>query len=594
MPSPRYQTFSASMMEENVIYAQQIITKWDLDSSSYTKIDYLFTGDRQQAREFVKAVKALQTAMHFFVSEKSSSDILIRAQNLMQMAMKRLEKEFYQILSTKRDSLNPESVSSRSSSRPRSSVSDYDDGSSEEEDLSFASSPSETERASEMAMADLKAIADCMISSGYGKECVKIYKIIRRSIVDKTLYYLRVEKFTFSQVSKMDWEVLEPKIKSWLSAVKVAVKTLFNGERLLCDHVFSASEKIRDSVFSEIAKDGALTLFVFPELVSKCKKSPEKMFRILDLYDAISEMWPETESIFSSELTSAVRSQAVASFVKLGEAVRTMLSDFEAAIQKDVSKSPIIGGCVHPLTRYVMNYLVFLSDYSGALSDIVADWPLSVQTPFPESYYSSPLADETSAVSERFAWLVLVLLCKLDGKAELYKEVSLSYLFLANNLSYVVSKVRSSNLKIILGEEWLTKHETKVKQYAGNYERMAWSKAILALPENPMADISLEAAKECFKRFNLGFEEAFRKQTSWVVPDPKLRNDIKISVAKKLTPAYRTFYEKYRGMLRGLDSVVKFAPDDVSNYLSDMFNGTGVLGSTSSYSSAASSPSRSR
>nr|DAD43207.1 TPA_asm: hypothetical protein HUJ06_001437 [Nelumbo nucifera] len=34
-------------------------------------------------------------------------------------------------------------------------------------------------------MSDLKSIANCMISSGYGKECVKIYKIIRKSIVDE-------------------------------------------------------------------------------------------------------------------------------------------------------------------------------------------------------------------------------------------------------------------------------------------------------------------------------------------------------------------------------------------------------------------------
>uniref|UniRef100_A0A5B7BBT8 Exocyst subunit Exo70 family protein n=1 Tax=Davidia involucrata TaxID=16924 RepID=A0A5B7BBT8_DAVIN len=592
--TPRH-TFSASIMEENVEIAESIITKWDVEASTYSKVDSLFAEERTEAKEFLRSVKELQTAMHFFLSENSSSEKLVRAQNLMQIAMKRLEKEFYQILSTNRNFLDPESVSSRSSlASARSSTSDFEDYASEDElQVAGSNSISEVERVSEIAMSDLKAIADCMISSGYTKECVKIYKIMRKSIVDESLYYLGVERLSFSQIQKMDWEVLELKIKNWLNAVKTAVKTLFHGERILCDHVFSTSAKIRESCFAEISKENAITLFAFPELVAKCKKSPEKMFRTLDLYESIADLWPELESIFSFESTSVVRSQAVASLVKLGEAVRIMLSDFETAIQKDSSKSPAPGGGVHPLTRYVMNYVVFLSDYSGILCDIVADWPLSVQSPLPESYFSSPSSDDspTSAISVRLAWLILVLLCKLDGKAELYKDVSLSYLFLANNLNYVVSKARTSNLKLLIGDDWLMKHETKVRQYGANYERMGWSKVMSSLPENLAANISPDAAKECFKKFNSTFGEAYRKQTSWIIAEPKLRDEIKISVAKKLVPPYTEFYDKYQMLFRrevGVESLVRFTPDDLGNYLSDLFHGPGVSGSTSSSSSSSS------
>ncbi|KAK9086996.1 hypothetical protein Syun_029390 [Stephania yunnanensis] len=86
---------------------------------------------------------------------------------------------------------------------------------------------------------DLKMIAECMISLGYSKECVKIYKIIRKSIIDEGLYRLGIERLSSHQIQKMEWEVLEVKIKSWLGAMKVAVNTLFAGERFLCDFVFS-------------------------------------------------------------------------------------------------------------------------------------------------------------------------------------------------------------------------------------------------------------------------------------------------------------------------------------------------------------------
>ncbi|BAT95228.1 hypothetical protein VIGAN_08191000 [Vigna angularis var. angularis] len=49
-------------------------------------------------------------------------------------------------------------------------------------------------------------------------------------------------------------EVLELKIKKWLNAVKVAVGTLFHGERILADHVFSSNpeKRISKSWFAEI------------------------------------------------------------------------------------------------------------------------------------------------------------------------------------------------------------------------------------------------------------------------------------------------------------------------------------------------------
>ncbi|PON89564.1 Exocyst complex protein [Trema orientale] len=589
-PSPTHRSFSDSIMEENIEIAQSLIQKWDSND-----VAYLFSGDRQEARQYLNAVKDLQSSMHYFISQSTGSENLVRAQILMQAAMKRLQKEFYQILSSNRQYLDPESVSNHSSRASTiSSLSDFEDE-LEDELRATTESISEVERVSMAAMADLKSIADCMISSGYGKECVKIYNIIRKSIVDEGLYHLGVEKMTNSQIQKTEWDVLELKIKSWLNAVKVAVKTLFYGERILCDHVFSASASIRESCFSEIVGEGANALFGFPEMVAKTKKSPEKMFRTLDLYEAISDLWPEIDSIFSYESTSAVRSHAVNSLVRLGEAVRTILADFESAITKDTSKAPVQGGGVHPLTRYVMNYIAFLADYGELLADIVADWPLAVNSPLPESYFGSPDSDHdgslSSSISVRMAWLVLVLLCKLDGKAELYRDVSLSYLFLANNLQYVVVKVRNSNLRLLLGEDWVAKHEEKVKQYASNYERVGWSKVFAALPEDPTAEISTDMAKNYFRRITAAFEEAYRKQTAWVVPDPNLRDEVKVSVARKLVTPYRAYYEKHRvGLVRecGSDALVRYAPENIDNYLSDLFFGAGSVGGSVSSSSSSS------
>ncbi|MCL7023151.1 hypothetical protein MKW94_006626 [Papaver nudicaule] len=584
------------MMEENIDNAELLINKWNLQASTgFATTSSLFYDDRKEAKDFISCVKDLQRAMRFFIQpENSNSVLMVKSQKLMQTAMKRLEKEFYQILAANRDRLDPESISGHGSEKSRGGSSttseDYDEeveSSDEDEIQRLSDSINEVEQVSTVAMNDLKMISDCMISSGYGKEVVRIYKIIRKSIVDEGLYKLGLERLTAAQINKMDWEMLDFKIKNWVYAVKIAVKTLFLGERILCDYVFT-SETSRESCFTAITKDSALELFQFPELVAKGKKSPEKMFRILDLYDAISELWPEIEAIFWYQSMSNIRAQAVSSLLKLGESVRAMLTDFEAAIQKDSSKALVLGGGIHPLTRYVMNYVCFLSDYTGILSDIVADWPLPMHTSLPESYFDSSLDTEddgASSIGVRFAWLILVLLCKLDGKTSLYKDVPLSYLFLANNLNYVVSKVRSSNLRFLLGEDWISKHEVKVKQYSLNYERMGWSKVLSSLPADPTASIPLDATKECLSSFNTAFETAYRTQSSWVVTDSKLRDEIKISICRKIVPVYREFYDTNRAALSGernVEALIRYSPDDLSNYLSDLFYGMKVSGTGSS------------
>ncbi|KAK9169172.1 hypothetical protein Syun_001312 [Stephania yunnanensis] len=582
-----------------------MIHKWNPEASTFGKVTSLFYNSRREAKEFIKIVRDLQRAMEFLASQNSNSAELVRAQNLMQIAMKRLQKELYQILSTNRTPLDPESISGRSSltsedrSR-RTSVSDFDEdelGSVEFDEIQgVGDSITEVGGVFALAMTDLKAIADCMISTGYGKECVQIYKIIRKSIVDEGLYRLGVERLSPREVQKLNWDVLNLKINNWLNAVKIAVKTLFKGERILCDHVFSASEFIRESCFNEISREGAIMLFQFPELVVKGKKSHEKLFRSLDFYDSIAILWQEIESTFSFESTSIVRSQAMSSLIKLSESVRSMLSEFESTIQKDSRKSLVQGGGIHPLTRQTMDNMCLLADYTGPLSDILSTEASSpTGPPLPESYFTNPSTSD-DPVRLRFAWLILVLLCKLDGKADRYKDSALSYLFLANNFKYVVTKVRTSNLKVILRDDWITAHEQKLKLYSTSYVRMGWSEVVSSLPtssDDGEISISVVEAKRCLERFNAAFEATCRFQASWVIPDDKLRDEIKASICMKIGLAYGVFLDKFGGAfdMNGVNksSLVRYDTGYLGNYISDLFYGTGVSGASSSHSSSSSS-----
>ncbi|EPS71941.1 hypothetical protein M569_02816 [Genlisea aurea] len=589
--SPDHRAFSEVVLLEDVDSAESVIARWDLDAHK-EKFSPLFAGDREDAKVFLQAVNGLQNAMRVYLKHHSSSGNLVRAQRLMQVAIKRLEKEFHVVLSANRKNLDLESSSSSRSAR--SGVPDEE----ESEEGGGTPTKSGSEKSADLAVADLRSIAECMIGCGYGKECVKIYKLIRKSIVDEALHFLGIEKLNHSQMQKMEWNVLDVKIKNWIRGVKSAVKVLFHGEKILCDTVFAASEKLAESCFADISSDAAVSMFSFAENFGRSKKilSPEKIFRALDLYQAISELRPEIDAIFWHESQLPVKTEASAALKKLGEAVKLMLAQLETAIEKDSSKTPP-GGGVHPLTRYVMNYLTFLGDYTETFSDIISDWSANQETPLPESFFSSPTAGvgqedpSSSTITPRLAWLILVLLCKLDGKAKLYDDVALSYLFLANNLNYVISKVRDSNLGLLMGADWILRNRSKVTRYLSKFERMGWTAVISSLPTNLTADIPPDQLKEHFKQFNRNFEEAYKKQSSWVIPDSEVRDRVKISLQKEIVNSYRIFYEKHHhgGGDRGM---VRYIPEDLDNYLSDLFfpaaSGGGI--STGAHSSGHKSP----
>ncbi|KAH7656870.1 Exocyst complex component Exo70 protein [Dioscorea alata] len=554
--SPSRQTFSATMMDENIVLTESIIKRWDPSTNLEARMTSLFRSDKREAGLLLRAVADLQRAMLFFSSDELAGDpavrsrALVRAQALMQAAIRRLELELELLLSSSPDPL--ESISARTSS------SSGNDELSDEEKISSASD-------AVPAANDLRAISEAMIAAGYGKEYVRIYKTHRKSIVDEGLYRLGFERLSSSQIQKLDWDILELKIKSWLRATGPAIQTLFSGELTLAEHVFSGSNSILESCFADITRDAATALLSFPDSIAKTKSTPEKLFRILDLYDTISTLLPSIKSLFSLESTTSVLSQTLTSLQKLEETANSLLADFEALIQKDASRSAVSGGGVHPLTRYVINYLVFLGDYKLPLANILANSnPSSPQDPgLEESSLSSPMA-------KRISWLVFVLLCKLDGKAEAYKHVGQSYLFLANNLHYIVNKINESELKEILGDEWLQRRSAKVRHYMGNYERLVWATVAAAIPAVGVATAA--EAGESMKAFNAAFEEASRNQGEWVVVDKTARDEVRASAVRMVVPAYRGFYWRCRELLGGSagSAVVRYSPEDVRNRIEEL------------------------
>ncbi|CAH8354712.1 unnamed protein product [Eruca vesicaria subsp. sativa] len=570
-PSIPKKGFDSSEIDRTIDNAAEIIEKWNTEYVTTTKFYSLFCESKKEAKKFLKGVKDIQNAMDSLIKEDPHSENLLRAQKLMQIAMKRLQSEFYQILSMNRAHLDPETVST------------YGEDVRHEYRL-VGDSIFDVEEVSKNSMKELKSIAECMIAAGYAKECASTYKSFRKSIVDEGIYRLGVEKISSSKVKKMPCEVVEMKMRTWIDAVNVAMKTLFTGEKTLCDDVFEGSVSLRESCFRDISKEGALLLLGLPEsLAVRDKKSPnpKKIFSLLDMYVTITDNLPAIESIFSFQSVSAVRSQALNSLNRLSESILSHLVDFESEIRKDSSKTVVPGGDVHPMTISAMDHLIRLAEYNGSLVNILKGSSSSAKALLPKSYFNVTHESEGSEVRVRFAWMILVLLCKIDGKAEMYKDFSVQYLFLANNLHHVASRARSSTgLKHLLGDEWIARHFEKVRQFARSYERLAWEPLASMCPGEKV-EMSPEEAKRQLEMFSECFENTCESQSTCVVSDQKLLEEMRSSIVGKLLPVYRDFYNAHVNsvMLAGMEGGwnVRYTPEDVGKYLSELFNGKDVL-----------------
>ncbi|XVF74287.1 hypothetical protein PTKIN_Ptkin13bG0098100 [Pterospermum kingtungense] len=600
--------------------AEKIILRWDSTASEEARERMIFETDRQEADLYLQAVDEIQRSLSNTSistspnnSYNAASDDQSKVNTTIQIAMARLEDEFRNILITHASALETDSLfdpASSSTSTPSHHDLEEDDSFSNEggsnsnsnnnllqlqhcessDSSSYRSTSSirEVDLMPVEAICDLQAIATRMISSGYLRECIQVYGSVRKSAVDSSFRKLGIEKLSIGDIQRLEWESLESKIRRWIRAAKVCVRILFASEKKLCEQIFeSVGTDIDDACFMETVKGPAIQLFNFAEAISISRRSPEKLFKILDLHDALMDLLPDIESVFDSKSSDSIRVQAAEILSRLAEAVRGILSEFENAVLREPSRVPVPGGTIHPLTRYVMNYISLISDYKQTLIELIMSKPSTgsrysgdPSTPdmeFAELEGKTPLA-------LHLIWIIVVLQFNLDGKSRHYRDASLAHLFMMNNVHYIVQKVKGSpELREMIGDDYLRKLTGKFRQAATSYQRAAWVSVLYCLRDEGLhasggfsSGVSKSALRERFKTFNAMFEEVHRTQSTWLIPDAQLREELRISISEKLIPAYRSFLGRFRSHIESgkhPENYIKYSVEDLETAVLDFFEG---------------------
>ncbi|XP_074560950.1 exocyst complex component EXO70B1-like [Curcuma longa] len=604
------------VVEADLEASERLILRWDSTASSAGEERMLFDGrDRSDVERYLHAVDEIRRSIKEPIAagspRRSSSS---SSENAIQIAMVRLEDEFRNLLLSRATEIDVEALVDLSSLSMNSAsgegigdLSDVEgggDASGESESVSGSrrirrssigsmTSIREIDLLPADAVDDLRSIAERMIDAGFGRECIQAYAGVRKTAVDVWLRLLGVEKLSIGEVQRLEWDALEAKIRRWIRAARICVWIVFASERRLCERIFEGRGIADDAPFTETVKGAAIQLFGFAEAISIGRRSPEKLFKIIDLHDTISDLLPDVGAVFQSKSSESIYTQAAEILSRLAEAIRGILSEFENAVLRDPPKTPVPGGTLHPLTRYVMNYINLISEYKHTLTELIVTRPSAsarlsgddfaaagaapLELDFPESENQTPL-------SAHLTWIIVVLQHNLENKASLYKDNALSHLFLMNNIHYIVHKVKgSSELREMIGDDYLRKLTGKFRQSATNYQRATWVKILHCLRDEGLhvsgsfsSGVSKSTLRERFKAFNASFDEVHKTQASWFVSDTQLREELRISISETLLPAYRAFLGRFRQHIesgRHPELYIKYSVEDLEMALSDFFEG---------------------
>jgi hypothetical protein len=509
---------------------------------------------------------------------------LQRADDILQQAMFRAEEEFRSLMEIGSESFD---VTRNSDELTQNGSSLYDSNGEEEDEEEIDGDEDVIPVAKAVVdydvvidalppatVNDLREIAKRMIAAGFGKECSHVYGGCRREFLEESLSRLGLQKLSISEVHKMPWQELEDEIERWIKASNVALKILFPSERRLCDRVFSglsSSSAAADLSFMEVCRGSAIQLLNFADAVAIGSRSPERLFRVLDVFETMRDLIPEFESLFSDQYCSFLVNEAITIWKRLGEAIRGIFIELENLISRDPVKAVVPGGGLHPITRYVMNYLRAVCRSHQTLELVFQDNALSLKD-YPKH---DDRLQSNSSFAVQISWIMDLLERNLEAKSKIYKDPALCSVFMMNNGRYIVQKTKDSELGTLLGDDWIRKHSAKIRQCHMNYQRSSWNKLFGFLKVDTMA---AKPMKEKLKMFSLHFEEICRVQSQWFVFDEQLREELRISIEKLLLPAYGSFIGRFRivpELAKNSDKYIKFGIEDVEARLTTLFQGSG-------------------
>ncbi|KAL3343103.1 hypothetical protein AABB24_026923 [Solanum stoloniferum] len=542
------------------------------------------TGPSNQLLEYlqnVEEVRSIIVSLESMVPNKNrkQSRLTNQAHSVLQIAMVRLQEEVINILAQSKQCFGHAYVSFHSCEEivvdEETMVSIGDD--SVEGTSCLDSSRAESEECIIMDLVHpgvvpyIKSIADLMFASHYVQEFCQVFIRFWKDALYEYLGFFCMQQISIEEVLRMDWASLNCRIKKWRQATKNVIAFYLPSEKNLFDQILGEFGSVSSTCFIEVSKDAMMCLLNFGQAVAIGPLLPERLFCLLDMYELLRGLCQDVDALFCEHHGNSIQVEYHELAKNLGDSAKAIFLGLGNRIAANTSTTPFQGGGVHPLTKYVINYFMLLSEYYVTLRFLLEDREvensgevvdalvrLDISSKFP-----CPLALHLQSITSR-------LESNLEDRSNLYKDDSLKHIFLMNNIHYIVQKIKNSKLRTCFGDEWIKIHIVKYVQHEKSYERKTWNSIISLITGYEKSGKAV--LKERCRNFSIAFEDVYKNQTGWTIPDIDLRADLNISIGLRVVHAYRTFAGQVRKSLS--EKHIKYTEEDLEEYLLDFFQGS--------------------
>ena len=297
---------------------------------------------------------------------------------------------------------------------------------------------------------------------------------------------------------------------------------------------------------SEAAKEPIRLLLGLASKVAKVKKSPEKLFCILNMHRALFDATPILTRVFGAEFVKIEVGGVVAA---LKDSTKGMLLELKILVQTYRPQHELAQGSVLTITEFLMKYIKLLVNHTGNLDPILcqgqADDLLNIEgVNLTGRLVSGIIADLESVVQE----------------CSSYVSEGLKFLFLVNNTDFVLRQVEESDVRLMVGAQWINKRHNKVKQYMRDYLSSSWKQVVH--PLETATTSSQKRLKNSFlkifyptpsplRNFESVLNKVCKSQLHWKVCSPVLRVELRTNVIEYVVQAYRAYRDSLQESVRG-------------------------------------------
>uniref|UniRef100_A0A0A9C1M3 Exocyst subunit Exo70 family protein n=1 Tax=Arundo donax TaxID=35708 RepID=A0A0A9C1M3_ARUDO len=333
----------------------------------------------------------------------------------------------------------------------------------------------------------------------------------------------------------------------------------------------------------EPAKKPLSRLFTVASVVCahKVRKSPEKLFCVLNMCTALMDATPTLRKVLYS---TSISTDVGGLLAELKETARGIIKELKGLIQTYSSQKVVQNEGITSLTGYLMRYIRLLVKHKSSLDTVLGhdhtDTVSIVEELKSTGHHGLLTVEGMNSTGSLVFELIADLDSVLEKQSKLFSSKDLQCIFLMNNMHFILQEVDQSDIRLIVGSRWIRKCQNRINAYMNDYLSASWgpvrSNLETAKSISPSKRLRtnilnfLSASPPPLQNFIWSFSGTCDVQMCWRVPSPVLRDVLREKILEFVAPAYHAHLESLKRSVRGTAEDFEL---ELKSKISELFEG---------------------